>query len=65
MAAICIRLDDVHGRTPLKLLRQLDTKVWAGAPIALAVTETGVLLAMIVMSVKIVRGTGALRPAGQ
>lgn len=37
MAAICIRLDDVHGRTPLSLLRELDTTVWAAAPITLAV----------------------------
>jgi O-antigen/teichoic acid export membrane protein len=46
-------------------LTVLGVDLLTGAPIALAVTETGVLLAMIVMSVKIVRGTGALRPAGQ
>ena len=37
MTAICIRLDDVHGRTPLNLLRQLDAEVWAAAPVTLAV----------------------------
>lgn len=37
MTAICIRLDDVHGRTPLNLLRLLDGEVWGAAPVTLAV----------------------------
>lgn len=46
-------------------LSVMGVDMLTGAPIALAVTEAGVLLAMIVMSVKIVRGSGALRPPGK
>lgn len=37
MPQICIRLDDVHGRTPLAVLRRLDTELWPGIPVTMAV----------------------------
>lgn len=36
MATICVRLDDIHGRTPLPLLRRLDAEVWRDIPVTLA-----------------------------
>ncbi|MFE1930700.1 DUF2334 domain-containing protein [Streptomyces sp. NPDC059474] len=33
--SMCLRLDDVHGLTPLKVLRELDAQVWAGRPVVL------------------------------
>ncbi|WP_035803597.1 polysaccharide deacetylase family protein [Kitasatospora mediocidica] len=35
MVTLCLRLDDVHGRTPLTVLRALDDRVWAGRPVVL------------------------------
>ncbi|MBP0451130.1 MULTISPECIES: hypothetical protein [unclassified Kitasatospora] len=35
MVTLCLRLDDVHGRTPLTALRALDDRVWAGRPVVL------------------------------
>lgn len=37
MAVVCLRLDDVHGGTPVDLLRTLDERVWAGRPVTLGV----------------------------
>lgn len=37
MALLCLRLDDVHGGTPVGLLRVLDERVWAGRPVTLGV----------------------------
>lgn len=37
MGAVAIRLDDIHGRTPLDLLRNLDLELWRGKPVTYAV----------------------------
>jgi hypothetical protein len=37
VAVVCLRLDDVHGGTPVDLLRTLDERVWAGRPVTLGV----------------------------
>lgn len=36
MVAVCLRGDDVHGQTPVWLLREVDERVWAGRPVVLA-----------------------------
>jgi Uncharacterized protein conserved in bacteria (DUF2334) len=36
MPAAAIRLDDVHGRTPIELLERMDTELWRGRPVTLA-----------------------------
>jgi hypothetical protein len=35
MVSVCLRVDDVHGSTPLWLLRQLDERVWTDRPVGL------------------------------
>ena len=37
MALLCLRLDDVHGGTPVELLRLLDEQVWRGRKTVLGV----------------------------
>jgi hypothetical protein len=37
MAFVCLRLDDVHGGTPLGLLRVPEQRVWSGRAVTLAV----------------------------
>lgn len=37
MGAVAIRLDDVHARTPLPLLKMLDQAVWRGKPVTLGI----------------------------
>ncbi len=37
MATICLRLDDIHGGTPLHLLTLLDQRVWRNRPVVLGV----------------------------
>lgn len=37
MGAVAIRLDDIHGRTPPDLLRNLDLELWRGKPVTYAV----------------------------
>ena len=37
MGAVAIRLDDVHGKTPLDLLRSLMRELWRGKPVTYAV----------------------------
>jgi len=36
MAAVAIRLDDIHGRTPLELLHRLERELWRGKPVTYA-----------------------------
>ncbi|MGB6163310.1 MAG: hypothetical protein WCF33_21335 [Pseudonocardiaceae bacterium] len=35
MVSVCLRVDDVHGFTPVWLLRQLDERVWTDRPVVL------------------------------
>lgn len=35
MVAVCLRVDDVHGQTPVWLLGDVDERVWAGRPVVL------------------------------
>lgn len=37
MGAVAIRLDDIHGRTPLDLLHSLTRELWGGKPVTYAV----------------------------
>lgn len=37
MVAVCLRVDDVYGQTPVWLLREVDERVWAGRPVVLGV----------------------------
>jgi hypothetical protein len=37
MVSVCLRVDDVHGSTPVWLLRLVDERVWAGRPVVLGV----------------------------
>lgn len=36
MSAVAIRLDDVHGRTPIELLERMNTELWRGRPVTIA-----------------------------
>ncbi|MGH3806140.1 MAG: hypothetical protein ACRDRU_05800 [Pseudonocardiaceae bacterium] len=35
MVAVCLRVDDVYGQTPVWLLREVDERVWAGRHVVL------------------------------
>lgn len=37
MVSVCLRVDDVHGSTPVWLLRLVDERVWAERPLVLGV----------------------------
>jgi hypothetical protein len=37
VVSVCLRVDDVHGLTPVWLLRLVDERVWAGRPLVLGV----------------------------